>query len=46
LIAAGENYLLEALPHEQFHFAKHRGLELRIKQKLEQSKTLNAKAQN
>ena len=44
--AAGENYLPEALQHEQFYFPKESGLELRIKEKLEQFKTLNANARN
>lgn len=44
--AAGENYLPEELQDAQFYFPRESGLELRIKEKLEQFKILNANARN
>lgn len=44
--AAGENYLPEELQDAQFYFPRESGLELRIKEKLEQFKVLNAEARN
>ena len=44
--AAGENYLPEELQDEQFYFPKESGLELRIKEKMEQFRQLNEAADN
>ncbi len=44
--AAGENYLPEELHDKQFYFPKNSGLEARIKEKLEQFKSLNALSHN
>ena len=44
--AAGENYLPEVLRNERFYFPRESGLELRIKEKLEQFMELNKKARN
>lgn len=40
--AAGEVYLPEALMHERFYFPEERGLEIKIKQKLNHLSLLNA----
>lgn len=42
--AAGENYLPESIKDEQFYYPRESGLELRIKEKMEQFRQLNADA--
>lgn len=42
--AAGENYLPPELKDEQFYFPKDSGLEIRIKEKLQQFRTLDEQA--
>jgi putative ATPase len=42
--AAGENYLPEELKNERFYYPRESGLELRIKEKMEQFRELNEKA--
>ena len=42
--AAGENYLPEELKNEQFYYPRENGLELRIKEKMEQFRELNKQA--
>lgn len=44
--AAGENYLPPELKDERFYFPKDSGLEVRIKEKMQQFKILNGKASN
>ncbi len=44
--AAGENYLPEAIQDEQFYFPRESGLEIRIKEKMEQFRQLDKEAKN
>lgn len=44
--AAGENYFPESIQDEGFYFPKSSGLEIRIKEKLDQFRKLNAQAKN
>lgn len=44
--AAGENYLPEEIHSEQFYYPKQAGLEIRIKEKMENFRQLNQQAKN
>ena len=44
--AAGENYFPESIQQEQFYFPRNSGLEIRIKEKMERFRELNAEAKN
>lgn len=44
--AAGENYLPEEIHEEQYYYPKESGLEIRIKEKMEQFRQLNQQAKN